>query len=99
MAMISRTGARRLYSRGGSLVLCYAAGGANYFGPKAAKGKAAVTKLTKDDQVTVEVLAKAGGVARVQVTQVVDSGKPIVEIWTEKNVVFQPRAEKEAKAS
>ncbi len=88
MTMIAKSGARRLYPRAGSLLLCF---DGLYFGPRSSD----TSKLTKDDQVTVEVLPKKGAVHRIQVTQVVDGGKPIVEVWTSRVVEFKKR---EAKA-
>lgn len=91
MTMIAKNGARRLYPRSGSLVLCF---DGLYFGPKAGTA----TPLTKEDLVTVEVLPKKGAVHRIQVTQVVESGKAHVEVWTSKALTFTPRNEKVAKA-
>lgn len=91
MTMVAKSAARRLYTRSQfGLVLCF---DGKYFGPKAS----APTDLTKDDQVTVEVLKMAGGKHRIQVTQAVEDGaKAIVETWTEKELTFVPRAKKSA---
>lgn len=87
MTMVAKDSPRRLYTRSAhGLVLCF---GGEYFGPKANE----VTKLTKDDQVTVEILAKAGGKSRIKVTQVVEGeGKrAITEVWTQKELHFEKR--------
>jgi len=86
--MVSDTDARRLYKRSQyGLLVCWKG---KYFAPKTNEP----TELTDQDTVTIEVLKKAGGKSRIQVTQVVSSGKPIVETWTQKDVVFQKRGAK-----
>ena len=88
MTMVAKLAPRRLYVRSAyGLVLCF---GGGFFGPKAGE----TTKLTKDDQVTVEVLSKAGGKSRIRVTQVVDGGHAIQETWTQKELVFEERGAK-----
>jgi len=92
MTMVAKDSARRLYPRAGSLLLCF---DGLYFGPRASD----TTKLTKDDQVTVEVLPKKGAVHRIKVTQVLANGshaKPITETWTSREVEFKPRGEKKS---
>jgi len=79
MTMTAKDAPRRLYPRAGSLVLCF---DGLYFGPRSSDTSA----LTKDDQVTVEVLPKKGAVHRIKVTQVVDGGKAIVETWTSREL-------------
>lgn len=87
MAMRAQNDGRRVYIRGGNLILLY---GGVYFGP----GAKTVTKVSKDHEVTVEAMEKAGGKKRVQVTQVVGKNR-VVETWTEKNLVFTKRTAKE----
>ncbi len=89
MTMVAANAPRRLYARSGSLVLLF---GGVYFGPKSNEESG----LTAEDQVTVEVLKKAGGKSRVQVTQVGAGGKAIVETWTQKELVFKKREPKTA---
>lgn len=83
MAMRSSSSPRRLYSRGGSYVVCY---GGVYFGPLANKE----TKINPDKEVTIEVLENSGGKKRIAVTQRAGKGK-VTETWNEKHLVFKPR--------
>lgn len=85
MAMRSSTSPRRVYNRGGSMVLCY---GGIYFGPKANSESA----INSEKEVRIEVLEKAGGKSRIQVTQKVGKNAPVVEIWNEKHLTFEKRA-------
>lgn len=85
MAMRSSTSPRRLYSRGGSMVVCYAG---VYFGPKANSE----SKLNIEKEVRIEVLENSGGKKRIQVTQKVGSKPAIVEVWNEKHLTFEKRA-------
>lgn len=80
---------RRLYSRSGSLVLCF---DGKYFGPKAK----ATSKFDKGVEVTTEVLANVGKLARIRVTQKSKGHADVVEVWTEKHLTFVPRASKAA---
>lgn len=89
MTMQAKNAPRRIYARKGSILVLFEG---LYFGPKNGEE----SKLTTDDTVTVETLKKSGKLHRVQVTQVVDGGKSVVETWTEKKVVFEKRAAKAA---
>lgn len=84
MAMRSQSDGRRVYTRGGTVVVCY--GGA-YFGPPANKE----TAINPEKEVSIEVLDKAGGKARIKVTQK-SGGKKISETWNEKKLTFEKRA-------
>lgn len=83
MAMRSQTDGRRVYTRGGSVVVCY---GGLYFGPPANKESA----INTEKEVSIEVLEKAGGKTRIKVTQ--KSGKnKVSETWSEKKLTFEKR--------
>jgi len=84
MAMRSSTSPRRVYNRGGSMVLCY---GGIYFGPKANSESA----INSEKEVKIEVLEKSGGKARIQVTQKVGKNT-VTEVWNEKHLTFEKRA-------
>lgn len=84
MAMRSSTAPRRIYTRHGSPIVCY---GGIYFGPPANKE----SKLDSNKEVTIEVLEKSGGKARIAVTQKV-GGKKVTENWNEKKLTFEKRA-------
>lgn len=84
MAMRSKTDGRRVYPRGGSLVSLY---GGKYFGPKANSE----TKVDPEKEVSIEVLPKNGGKAKIAITQKVGSRPTVKEEWIEKDVHFQPR--------
>jgi len=86
MAMRSSTSPRRLYSRGGSMVVCYAG---VYFGPKANSESA----INVEKEVKIEVLENAGGKKRIQVTQKVGKNPAVVEVWNEKHLTFAKRGE------
>lgn len=92
MAMRSSTSPRRVYTRGGSMVLCY---GGVYFGPKGKEESA----INSEKEVRIEVLEKSGGKSRIQVTQKVGKQDPIVEVWNEKNLTFATRSEKAEKTA
>lgn len=83
MAMRSSTAPRRIYVRAGLPVVCY---GGLYFGPPANKE----SKINVEKEVTIEVLEKAGGKARIAVTQKV-GGKKVTENWGEKHLTFESR--------
>jgi hypothetical protein len=85
MAMRSKTDGRRVYPRGGSLVTLY---GGLYFGPKANTE----SKVNQDKEVSIEVLPKSGGKAKIRVTQKVGNHPAVHEEWIQKEVIFQPRA-------
>lgn len=84
MAMRSSTAPRRVYSRKGSPLVCFAG---MYFGPSAKEESA----IEAGKEVKIEVLDAVGGRKRIQVTARVGKGK-VSENWTEKKVVFQPRS-------
>jgi hypothetical protein len=87
MSMRSSSAPRRVYSRGGSFVVCY---GGVYFGPKAS----AESKINVEKEVTIEVLDSAGGKKRIAVTQRGKAGK-VTETWNEKHLTFEKRASAE----
>lgn len=88
--MQAKNAPRRIYPRKGSILVLFEG---LYFGPKTGEASG----LTKEDQVTIEVLKSAGKLGRVRVTQVVEDGvQAIVEVWTEKNVKFEKRTPKAA---
>lgn len=91
MSMRSATSPRRLYTRSGSVVVCY---GGIYFGPKSN----AETKMNSAKEVRIEVLDPAFGTKRIQVTQKIGRQDPVVEVWTEKELTFEKRAPKAPKA-
>jgi len=82
--MRSSTSPRRVYTRNGSLVLCY---GGIYFGPNAKKG----TEINSEKEVRIEVLENSHGKKRIQVTQKVGKKPAIVETWAEQELTFTPR--------
>ncbi len=84
MAMRSSSSPRRIYTRAGSPIVCY---GGVYFGPPANKE----SKINAEKEVTIEVLEKSGGKARIAVTQKVGKTK-VTENWNEKKLVFEKRA-------
>lgn len=84
MAMRSQSDGRRVYPRGGSVVVCY---GGVYFGPAANKD----TAINHEKEVSIEVLDKSGGKSRIKVTQKV-GGKKVSETWNEKKLTFEKRA-------
>jgi hypothetical protein len=83
MAMRSSTSPRCVYVRAGSPIVCY---GGLYFGPPANKK----TKIDAEKEVTIEVLEKSGGKARIAVTQKVGKNK-VTETWNEKHLTFEKR--------
>ncbi len=85
MAMRSSSSPRRVYTRAGSVVVCY---GGVYFGPKANTE----TKIDSDKEVKIEVLDKVGGKARIKVTQKIGSRPAVNETWNEKVLTFEKRA-------
>lgn len=87
MAMRSTTSPRRIYVRSGSPVVCY---GGIYFGPKANTE----STINVEKEVTIEVLDKAGGKARIAVTQKVGKNK-VTETWNEKHLTFEKRVSAE----
>jgi hypothetical protein len=84
MTMRASTDPRRTCPRNGSLIVLY--GGA-YFGPKANEQ----TKVDSDHEVKIEVLPKAGGKARIQVTQRIGKRPAVVEVWNQKELTFKHR--------
>jgi len=87
--MRSSTSPRRVYSRKGSLLVCFAG---VYFGP----GKEA-TNINVEKEVKIEVIeASAGGRKRIKVTQKIGKNPAVVENWGERKVTFTPRASAEA---
>lgn len=88
MAMRSSTSPRRVYSRGGSFVVCY---GGVYFGPKAN----AESKINVDKEVTIEVLENSGGKKRIAVSQRAGKAGKVTETWNEKHLTFEKRASAE----
>lgn len=89
MTMQAKNAPRRIYPRKGSILVLFEG---VYYGPKTGEA----SDLTKEDQVTINALKKSGKLHRIEVTQVTDGKKPIVETWTEKNVVFAKRESKAA---
>jgi hypothetical protein len=83
MSMKSASAPRRLYTRNGSVVVCY---GGLYFGP--ARGNSA---LTADKTVRIEVLPRSHGKARIAVTQGTGDNA-VTENWPEQAIVFASRA-------
>lgn len=83
MSMRSSTSPRRVYSRKGTLLVCFQG---VYFSP----GKEA-SSISADKEVKIEILDTAGGKKRIQVTQ--RAGKTSVkETWKQTNVKFESRA-------
>lgn len=91
MAMRALNSGRRVYTRGGSMVLCH---GGKYFGPKAN----AESAINAEKEVRIEVLEKSGGKARIQVTQKHGKNPAVVEVWNEKTLTFVPRGAKSESA-
>lgn len=85
MAMRSATSPRRVYTRGGSPIVCF--GGA-YYGPPAKKE----SKINVEKEVTIEVLENSGGKKRIAVTQKSGS-KKVTEQWGEKQITKKEKAE------
>ena len=90
MAMRAQNDGRRIYVRAGNLIILY---GGVYFGP----GAKAETKMDKEKEVSVEVLAPAGGKKRIAVTQKVGKEK-VTETWNEKHLKFAKRTAEEENA-
>lgn len=84
MSMRSSSAPRRVYTRSGSLVVCY---GGVYFGPPANKE----TKINSEKEVTIEVLENSGGKKRIAVTQKAGKAGKVTENWNEKKLVFKER--------
>jgi hypothetical protein len=85
MSMRSSTSPRRVYTRAGSVVVCY---GGIYFGPLSNKE----SKINPEKEVRIEVLDKSGGKSRIKVTQKVGSHPAVTETWNEKHLTFEKRA-------
>lgn len=85
MAMRSSSAPRRVYSRGGSYVVCF---GGVYFGPPANKE----SKINVEKEVTIEVLENSGGKKRIAVSQRAGKAGKVTENWNEKHLTFEKRA-------
>lgn len=84
MAMRSSNSPRRVYSRKGTLVVCFSG---VYFGP----GKEA-SNIDPEKEVKIEVLDASHGKKRIKVTQKIGKKPAVMENWGEKKVTFTPRA-------
>jgi hypothetical protein len=89
MSMKNASTPRRLYVRGGALIVSY---GGMFFGPPAH----AKTELDQTLPVTIKVQKRKGGKSRISVTQMNASDDFFIENWVEQHLVYTHRASKDA---